>query len=87
MLVSTLASNPHPMAAIPGSKITWGTGNFLNMMRFDGDPSGLPLVFHNAWLSSNRYLVLVLRSDDCSGEFLRLRMKKTRVSAHCSARS
>lgn len=42
MLVSTLASNPHPMAAIPGSKITWGTGNFLNMMRFDGDPSGLP---------------------------------------------
>jgi len=42
MLVSTLATQPHPMAGMPGAKITWGTGNFLNMMRFDGDPSGLP---------------------------------------------
>lgn len=41
-LVSTLASQPHPMAGIPEAKITWGTGNFLTMMRFDGDPSGLP---------------------------------------------
>jgi solute:Na+ symporter, SSS family len=41
-LVHTLAYNPHPMAAIKGSGVTWGTGNFLNMMRFDGDPSGLP---------------------------------------------
>ena len=42
VLVQTLAVNPHPMAGIPEAKITWGTGNFLNMMRFDGDPSGLP---------------------------------------------
>jgi SSS family solute:Na+ symporter len=41
-LVNTLASQPHPMAGAPGSGITWGTGNFLHMMRFDGDPSGLP---------------------------------------------
>lgn len=41
-LVSTLSSNPHPMNDIPGSGITWGTGNFLNMLRPDGDPSGLP---------------------------------------------
>jgi solute:Na+ symporter, SSS family len=42
VLVNTLATHPHPMAANPASGITWGTGNFLNMMRFDGDPSGLP---------------------------------------------
>lgn len=42
VLVQTLAVNPHPMAGVPEAKITWGTGNFLNMMRFDGDPSGLP---------------------------------------------
>jgi SSS family solute:Na+ symporter len=41
-LVHTLAYNPHPMASLHNSEITWGTGNFLNMMRFDGDPSGLP---------------------------------------------
>ncbi len=41
-LVHTLSVHPHPMASIPEAKITWGTGNFLNMMRFDGDPSGLP---------------------------------------------
>jgi len=41
-LVHTLSVNPHPMAGVPEAKITWGTGNFLNMMRFDGDPSGLP---------------------------------------------
>jgi len=38
-LVSTLASRPHPLA---GSGITWSTGNFLNMLRPDGDASGLP---------------------------------------------
>lgn len=42
MLVQTLTSNLHPMAGVPAAKITWGTGNFLHMMRFDGDPSGLP---------------------------------------------
>jgi SSS family solute:Na+ symporter len=41
-LAHTLATQPHPMAAIPEAKITWGTGNFLNMMRSEGDPSGLP---------------------------------------------
>jgi len=41
-LCDTLATQPHPMAAAGGSNITWGTGNFLHMMRFDGDPSGLP---------------------------------------------
>jgi SSS family solute:Na+ symporter len=30
------------MAGLPKSEITWGTANFLHMMRFDGDPSGLP---------------------------------------------
>jgi SSS family solute:Na+ symporter len=30
------------MSSIPGSGITWDTGNFLNMLRPDGDPSGLP---------------------------------------------
>lgn len=42
ILVHTLTTQPHPMASIPGSGITWGTGNFLHMMRFNGDPSGLP---------------------------------------------
>ena len=41
-LVNTLTTQPHPMAGIPETNITWGTGNFLNMMRFEGDPSGLP---------------------------------------------
>jgi SSS family solute:Na+ symporter len=41
-LVGTLQSQPHPMAGISEAKITWNTGNFLNMMRFGGDPSGLP---------------------------------------------
>ena len=40
-LVSTLAANPHPMAGVPGSGVTWGTGNFLSMLRPAGDPSGL----------------------------------------------
>jgi SSS family solute:Na+ symporter len=41
-LSSTLAAQPHPMAGMQEAKITWNTGNFLNMMRFEGDPSGLP---------------------------------------------
>ncbi len=41
-LAHTLASNPHPLAAVAGSKVTWGTGNFLNMARGGQDPSGLP---------------------------------------------
>jgi SSS family solute:Na+ symporter len=44
-LAHTLASNPHPLAGIAGSKVAWGTGNFLNMARAAGDPSGL------AWYS------------------------------------
>jgi SSS family solute:Na+ symporter len=44
-LAHTLATNPHPLAAVAGSKITWGTGNFLSMARSAGDPSGL------AWYS------------------------------------
>ena len=41
-LSSTLAAQPHPMAGIPEAHVTWDTGNFLNMMRYEGDPSGLP---------------------------------------------
>jgi SSS family solute:Na+ symporter len=41
-LTHTLATQPHPMAGTAGSGITWNTSNFLSMMRFDGDPSGLP---------------------------------------------
>jgi SSS family solute:Na+ symporter len=41
-LAHTLATKPHPLAGVGGSNITWGTGNFLNMARGAGDPSGLP---------------------------------------------
>ena len=41
-LAHTLASHPHPLAAVAGSNVTWGTGNFLNMARSSADPSGLP---------------------------------------------
>lgn len=41
-LAQTLASNPHPLASVPDSKVTWGTGNFLSMARSAGDPSGQP---------------------------------------------
>jgi SSS family solute:Na+ symporter len=41
-LAHTLASHPHPLAAVPGSGVTWGTGNFLNLARDAKDPSGLP---------------------------------------------
>jgi len=44
-LAQTLASNPHPLADVPTSKVTWGTANFLSMARSAGDPSGL------AWYS------------------------------------
>jgi SSS family solute:Na+ symporter len=44
-LAATLASHPHPLAAVPGSGVTWGTANFLHMARGAGDPSGL------AWYS------------------------------------
>jgi SSS family solute:Na+ symporter len=44
-LSHTLASHPHPLAGVAGSKINWGTGNFLNMARDAKDPSGL------AWYS------------------------------------
>jgi len=41
-LARTLASNPHPLAAVAGSNVTWGTANFLEMARSAKDPSGLP---------------------------------------------
>src|SRR5271170_1796396 len=41
-LAHTLASHPHPLAGVAGGKVTWGTGNFLNMARGAKDPSGLP---------------------------------------------
>ena len=44
-LAHTLASNPHPLASVAASKVTWGTGNFLHMARTASDPSGL------AWYS------------------------------------
>jgi len=40
-LTQTLASHPHPLAAVPGSGVTWGTANFLHMARPPTDPSGL----------------------------------------------
>src|SRR6266404_9724625 len=44
-LSQTLASHPHPLTALAESKVTWGTGNFLNMARDGKDASGL------AWYS------------------------------------
>src|SRR6202453_2387940 len=41
-LARTLASHPHPLAAVAGSNVTWGTGNFLHLARGASDPSGLP---------------------------------------------
>jgi solute:Na+ symporter, SSS family len=41
VLAQTLATHPHPLAAVADSKVTWGTANFLNMSRAAGDPSGL----------------------------------------------
>src|SRR5438552_3106083 len=41
-LSQTLASHPHPLAAVAESKVTWGTGNFLSMARDGKDASGLP---------------------------------------------
>lgn len=41
-LAHTLASNPHPLSVVAGSKVSWGTGNFLEMARGAQDPSGLP---------------------------------------------
>ena len=41
-LTHTLATHPHPLAAVADSKVTWGTGNFLSMARDAKDPSGLP---------------------------------------------
>src|SRR5512145_16142 len=38
-LATTLASHPHPLAGVPGSGVTWGTGNFLSMARTSSDPS------------------------------------------------
>jgi SSS family solute:Na+ symporter len=44
-LAQTLAAHPHPLASVAGSKVDWGTGNFLHLARSAGDPSGL------AWYS------------------------------------
>lgn len=41
-LAQTLAGNPHPLASVAGSKVAWGTENFLSMARTAGDPSGQP---------------------------------------------
>jgi len=40
-IAATLASHPHPLAAVAESKVTWGTANFLHMARPPSDPSGL----------------------------------------------
>ncbi|MDB6112151.1 MAG: sodium:solute symporter, partial [Pedosphaera sp.] len=44
-LAHALAANPHPLASVAGSNVTWDTGNFLNMARGAQDASGL------AWYS------------------------------------
>jgi solute:Na+ symporter, SSS family len=41
-LSRTLASHAHPLAAVSDSGITWGTGNFLTILRGGDDPSNLP---------------------------------------------
>ncbi len=41
-IARSIATHPHPLASIAGSKVTWGTANFLNMARTGSDPSGLP---------------------------------------------
>ncbi|MDD4870576.1 MAG: sodium/solute symporter [Kiritimatiellae bacterium] len=41
-LAHTLASNPHPLTAVAGSKVDWGCANFLSILRNADDPSGLP---------------------------------------------
>ncbi len=41
-LAQTLATHPHPLAAVAGSQVTWGTANFLRMARDASDPSGQP---------------------------------------------
>jgi len=41
-LAATLATHAHPLSALPDSRVTWGTANFLHMARSAGDPSGLP---------------------------------------------
>lgn len=44
-LAETLAAQPHPLAGVEDSGVTWGTGNFLHLARTADDPSGL------AWYS------------------------------------
>jgi SSS family solute:Na+ symporter len=44
-LVHSLTSHPHPLASVANSQVTWGTGNFLSVVRDGKDPSGL------AWYS------------------------------------
>ncbi len=41
-LSHTLTTHPHPLSATAGSGITWGTGNFLTMVRGADDPSNMP---------------------------------------------
>ena len=41
-LAATLSTHPHPLQAIAGSNVTWGTANFLHLARSSTDPSGLP---------------------------------------------
>jgi SSS family solute:Na+ symporter len=41
-LARTLASHPHPLAAVAANHVTWETGNFLHLARGAADPSGLP---------------------------------------------
>ena len=44
-LAHALTSHPHPLASVANSQVTWGTGNFLSVIRGSKDPSGL------AWYS------------------------------------
>ncbi len=41
-LSQTLASHPHPLASSAEGGVTWGTGNFLSMLRWGDDASHLP---------------------------------------------
>ena len=62
-LAQTLASHPHPLAGVAGSKVTWGTANFLQHGARRRRSLRAAVVFDPARLPGARHLVLVLRPD------------------------
>lgn len=85
-LSSTLATQPHPMAGIPEAHVTWNTGNFLNMMRYEGDPSGLPGIQYSLAIQCSASGIGVVIRQLSSGSWLR-GMKSRHAWGRCSARA